>query len=142
MAPRTTRKPAAATKATASTKRTRAALGTSRKATVAQTKQANNNGTTRTGNRAASKAILNQTGLPKLGKGGLGAAVLDYMAGHPKEDFSPSQVGKALTRSGGACANAMEKFAEQGLVTETNERPRRYRYAGAKAAKRANAVRR
>jgi len=41
-----------------------------------------------------------------------------------------------LNRSGGAIANALAKFATEGKVTQTSERPRRYQLAGARAARR------
>ena len=87
---------------------------------------------------AASDTPVNKTGLPKLGKGGLEALVLDHMAAHAKVEFSPSELGNALSRSSGAIANALARFTEKGWVVQTSARPRRYRFKGAKSARRTN----
>lgn len=87
-------------------------------------------------NAAAPKLeVLNATGQPRLGKGGLEALVLGHMKQHPKVEFTSTELSHKLERSNGAIQNALEKFAKAGAVKRTSERPRRYRYAGAKAVK-------
>jgi hypothetical protein len=82
------------------------------------------------------KDVLNATGQPRLGKGGLEALVLEHMAKHPEVEFTSTELSHKLNRSNGAIQNALEKFTGQGKVTRTSERPRRYRYANGKAAPR------
>ena len=91
---------------------------------------------------AANDTPVNNTGLPKLHKGGLEALVLDHIAAHAKVEFSPSELANKLSRSSGAIANALAKFTEQGLVIQTSQRPRRYRFAGARSARRATSAKR
>ena len=130
----TTTKTAGAPKAPAPTKRTSATNDTrppvQRRAT---TKAANGIAAKASSTPAATEAARNKSGLIKLGKGGLEAQVLDHMAAHPKSEFTPTDLARVLDRSGGAIANALAKFATQGKVAQTSERPRRYRLAGAKA---------
>ena len=133
MAPRKTTKKVAARKATAPTKRTN---GGSRKAattTKATKARANARASTK-----ATEAVLNQTGRPRLGKGGLEAQVLDHLKAHRRVEFTSTELSHKLDRSGGAILNALEKFVGQGMVVRTSDKPRRYRYASAKATRRAN----
>ena len=82
------------------------------------------------------KDVLNVTGRPRLGKGGLEALVLEHMTEHPGVEFTSTELSHKLNRSNGAIQNALEKFTGQGKVTRTSERPRRYRYAKGKTASR------
>lgn len=102
----------------------------------------NGNGKPRRISTASEPAGVNKSGLPKLGKGALETQVLDHMAAHAKVEFSPAELANKLSRSSGAIANALAKFAEQGLVIQTSQRPRRYRFAGARSARRANGAKR
>lgn len=86
----------------------------------------------------APKEALNGTGLPRLGKGGLEALVLGHLKQHPKADFSSTELSNLLNRSNGAIQNALEKFAKAGTAKRVSDRPRRYRYAGDRAAAKAN----
>lgn len=130
MADRTTRTTkAAARKATTTTKRT-----TGRKATAART----SNGPSPAKPSPAAEAVRNKTGQPRLGKGGLEALVLDHLKQHPKVEFTSTELSHKLNRSNGAIQNALEKFARQGTAVLTSDAPRRYRYTGAKAARRAS----
>ena len=131
----TTTKTAGAPKAPAPTKRTSATTDTRPPALQrrATTKAANGIAAKASSTTAATDAARNKSGLTKLGKGGLETQVLDHMAAHPKSEFTPTDLARVLDRSGGAIANALAKFATQGKVTQTSERPRRYRLAGAKA---------
>ncbi len=71
----------------------------------------------------------------RLRPGALRDMVIDYLRQRPNQEFSPSAIGKALERSSGAVANSLEKLTSDGVVKQTNEKPRRYRYlaAGRKA---------
>ena len=136
MASRTTTKKAGAAKAPAPTKRTRTTSDTRTPARRGRaTVKAHANGTAA---KTSSTEVINKSGLPKLGKGGLETQVLDHMASYPKSDYTPTDLARVLNRSGGAIANALAKFADEGKVVQTSERPRRYRIAGARAARRAS----
>jgi hypothetical protein len=65
----------------------------------------------------------------RLGRGALGALVLDYLTARPEESFGPSAVGKALGRSGGAVSNSLAAMAVRGEVVQVSDKPRRYRIA-------------
>jgi DNA-binding MarR family transcriptional regulator len=65
----------------------------------------------------------------RLGRGVLGALVLDYLTTRPEESFGPSAVGKALGRSGGAVSNSLAAMAERGEVVQVTDKPRRYQIA-------------
>lgn len=133
MALRKTTNKVAAHKATAPTKRTN---GGSRKAatpTKATKARVNARASTK-----ATDAVLNQTGRPRLGKGGLEAQVLDHLRAHRKVEFTSTELSHKLDRSNGAIQNALEKFVGQKVVVRTSDKPRRYRYASAKPTRRAN----
>lgn len=135
MASRTTSNKAGAAKAPARSTRTTRAPSSSRstaKATVKEQRTTKANSATAA--TEVSTTVNNKSGLPKLGKGGLETAVLDHLAANPKSEFTPSDLARVLNRSSGAIANALAKFAAQHKVTQTSERPRRYRLNGAKAA--------
>ena len=51
----------------------------------------------------------------RLPAGGLRGLVEDYLREHPDAAFGPSQIGKDLSRSGGAVANALTKLVERWL---------------------------
>jgi DNA-binding MarR family transcriptional regulator len=61
----------------------------------------------------------------RLHSGELRALVLDDL-GRRSEPVSPSAIAKALGRSGGAVANALERLVTDGAVEPVNESPRRY----------------
>lgn len=65
----------------------------------------------------------------RLGKGELGTLVLEYLLAHPGDDLGPTVIGKALARSQGAVANCLTKLATSGDITQTGDKPRRYRLA-------------
>lgn len=62
----------------------------------------------------------------RLGKGALRGMVEDYLTERPGEQFSPSRIGKALQRSSGAVANALEKLVTDGYATQTQDKPKRF----------------
>jgi DNA-binding MarR family transcriptional regulator len=65
----------------------------------------------------------------RLAKGQLRDMVLAHLRQHHSQEFSPTAIGRALSRSAGAVANASEKLVEDSLVTRTSAAPRRYRIA-------------
>lgn len=70
---------------------------------------------------------------PRLPAGGLRGLVEDYLREHPDGTFGPSQIGKDLSRSGGAVANALAKLVDAGCAVIAQDKPRRYRLAPAEA---------
>jgi DNA-binding MarR family transcriptional regulator len=70
------------------------------------------------------KAAPGQT--TRLGKGALRGMVEDYLTEHPGDQFSPSAIGKALRRSSGAIANALEKLVADGYAIQTQDKPKRF----------------
>ena len=69
----------------------------------------------------------------RLGKGELRALVVEHLRAHPDEEFTASQIGKALNKSSGAVANNFDVLVKTGEAEMTCEKPRRFRYL-AKAA--------
>jgi hypothetical protein len=79
-------------------------------------------------------AAPNGTGAKeRLGKGELRVMVFEHLKAHPDEDFTASQVGKALNKSSGAVSNNFDALAKTGDAQMTCEKPRRFRFL-AKAA--------
>lgn len=62
----------------------------------------------------------------RLGKGALRGMVEDFLTDHPGEQFSPSAIGKALQRSSGAVANALDKLVIDGYAAKVQDAPKRY----------------
>lgn len=62
----------------------------------------------------------------RLSKGALRGMVEDHLTEHPGEQFSPSSIGKALNRSSGAVANALDKLVVDGYAIQTQDKPKRY----------------
>lgn len=61
----------------------------------------------------------------RLRKGELNGLVLDFLARHG-QPITASAVGKAINRSGGAVANALERLETAGQVTRVSDKPRTY----------------
>lgn len=70
----------------------------------------------------------NRSGIPRLAAGALQGMVADHLTEHPGE-HGPTGIGRALGRSSGAVANALERLVTTGWALRTNDRPRRYRAA-------------
>jgi DNA-binding IclR family transcriptional regulator len=73
---------------------------------------------------------------PPAGAGPLGAGqqrqlVLGCLAERPGQALSPTAIAKTLDRSAGAVANALRVLAGQGVVVQTQLKPRRYTIAAA-----------
>jgi hypothetical protein len=81
-----------------------------------------------TGAAPVNGAGRNQSATPRLAAGALQGMVQDYLTEHPG-DHGPTGVGRALGRSSGAVANALERLVTAGWAVRTNDRPRRYRTA-------------
>ena len=64
----------------------------------------------------------------RLAKGELASLVVDYLSAHP-EELGPTAVGKALGRSPGAVANALQRLQVDGRARLVSQAPRRYRLA-------------
>ncbi|MGH3693791.1 MAG: hypothetical protein ACRDRX_07350 [Pseudonocardiaceae bacterium] len=62
----------------------------------------------------------------RLPPGGLRGLVEDWLRDHPGERFSPSAIGKALGRSSGAVANALDKLVADGYAAQTCDKPKRF----------------
>jgi hypothetical protein len=62
----------------------------------------------------------------RLPPGGLRGMVEDWLRGHAGEEFSPSAIGKALGRSAGAVANALDKLVADGYAGQTQDKPKRF----------------
>jgi hypothetical protein len=62
----------------------------------------------------------------RLPPGGLRGLVEDWLRDHPRDEFSPSAIGKALGRSSGAVANALDKLVADGYATQTCDKPKRF----------------
>jgi hypothetical protein len=68
-----------------------------------------------------------EAGSARLRPGALRDMVLAHLRERPGQSHSPTAIGKALARSAGAVANACEKLAADGVITQTSEKPRQYR---------------
>ena len=67
-----------------------------------------------------------QDNLRRLPPGGLRGMVEDWLREHAGEEFSPSAIGKALGRSSGAVANALDKLVTDGYAMQTQNKPKRF----------------
>ena len=71
----------------------------------------------------------NPSGSRRLPGGALRGMVEDHLRDHPEAAWGPVAIGKALRRSSGAVANALEALVTQNVAQRTSERPKRYRLA-------------
>ena len=67
----------------------------------------------------------------RLHKGELSTLVLDYLKAYAGEAIGPSAIGKALSRSSGAVANACQRLEASGRLRLASASPRRYEIADA-----------
>jgi DNA-binding transcriptional ArsR family regulator len=67
----------------------------------------------------------------RLHKGELSTLVFDYLKAHAGEAIGPSAIGKALSRSSGAVANACQRLEVSGRLRLASASPRRYEIAEA-----------
>jgi hypothetical protein len=78
----------------------------------------------------AVKTAAASSGRTGTRPGQLRDLVAGYLCEHPGQEFTPHAIGKALERSSGAVANALDRLVSLGQAALSNERPRRYRHAG------------
>lgn len=64
----------------------------------------------------------------RLGAGALRGLVEEFLTDHPGE-HGPVEIGKAISRSSGAVANALGRLVTSGWAVRTSDKPKRYRYA-------------
>lgn len=65
----------------------------------------------------------------RLGSGQLRQLVVGCLAEQPGQALSPTAIARTLGRSAGAVANALQVLAGQGVVVQTQAKPRRYTIA-------------
>jgi hypothetical protein len=81
--------------------------------------------------RRAVKAAASGRRAPATRPGALRDLVEDHLRAYPDAAFTPHQVGKVLTRSAGAVANALDKLVSLGVAQMVTDKPRTYRRAPA-----------
>jgi hypothetical protein len=81
--------------------------------------------------RRAVKAAASGRRAPATRPGALRDLVEEHLRTFPGTAFTPHQVGKVLTRSAGAVANALDKLVSLGVAQMVTDKPRTYRLAPA-----------
>ncbi|MGE0295272.1 hypothetical protein [Pseudonocardia sp.] len=71
----------------------------------------------------------NRSGSVRLAAGALRGLVEEFLTDHPGEHGSV-EIGRAIGRSSGAVANALERLVADGWAERTGDRPKRYRATG------------
>jgi hypothetical protein len=84
--------------------------------------------------RRVIKAAASGRHAPATRPGALRDLVEDHLRKFPDTAFTPHQVGKVLTRSAGAVANALDKLTALGTAQMVTDKPRSYRLGPAPAA--------
>ena len=77
------------------------------------------------------KAAASGRRAPATRPGALRDLVEEHLRKFPGTAFTPHQVGKVLTRSAGAVANALDKLVSLGTAEMVTDKPRTYRLAAA-----------
>ena len=75
------------------------------------------------------KAAASGRRAPATRPGALRDLVEEHLRKFPGTAFTPHQVGKVLTRSAGAVANALDKLVGLGTAQMVTDKPRTYRLA-------------
>jgi hypothetical protein len=83
--------------------------------------------------RRVIKAAASGRRAPATRPGALRDLVEEHLRKFPDATFTPHQVGKVLTRSAGAVANALDKLTALGTAQMVTDKPRSYRLAPAPA---------
>jgi hypothetical protein len=83
--------------------------------------------------RRAIKAAASGRRAPATRPGALRDLVEEHLCKFPDAAFTPHQVGKVLTRSAGAVANALDKLVSLGVAQLVTDKPRTYQLAAASA---------
>ena len=81
--------------------------------------------------RRAVKAAASGRRAPATRPGALRDLVEEHLRKFPDTAFTPHQVGKVLTRSAGAVANALDKLVSLGIAQMVTDKPRTYQLATA-----------
>ena len=81
--------------------------------------------------RRVIKAAASGRRAPATRPGALRDLVEEHLRKFPDTAFTPHQVGKVLTRSAGAVANALDKLVSLGTAQMVTDKPRTYRLAPA-----------
>jgi hypothetical protein len=81
--------------------------------------------------RRAVKAAASGRRAPATRPGALRDLVEEHLRKFPDTAFTPHQVGKVLTRSAGAVANALDKLVSLGVAQMITDKPRTYQLATA-----------
>ena len=68
---------------------------------------------------------------PAARPGQLRDLVQAHLAAQPDAEFTPHAIGRALARSSGAVANALDRLTALGHAQLTSDKPRRYRHLAA-----------
>jgi hypothetical protein len=84
--------------------------------------------------RRVIKAAASDRHAPATRPGALRDLVEEHLRKFPDTAFTPHQVGKVLTRSAGAVANALDKLVSLGVAQMVTDKPRAYRLAPAAPA--------
>jgi hypothetical protein len=84
--------------------------------------------------RRVIKAAASGRHAPATRPGALRELVEEHLRKFPDTAFTPHQVGKVLTRSAGAVANALDKLVALGVAQMVTDKPRTYRLAPAAPA--------
>ncbi len=84
--------------------------------------------------RRVLKAAASGRRAPATRPGALRDLVEEHLRKFPGTAFTPHQVGKVLTRSAGAVANALDKLVSLGTAQMVTDKPRTYRLATAAPA--------
>jgi hypothetical protein len=84
--------------------------------------------------RRVLKAAASGRRAPATRPGALRDLVEEHLRKFPDTAFTPHQVGKVLTRSAGAVANALDKLTALGTAQMATDKPRTYRLAPAAPA--------
>jgi hypothetical protein len=79
--------------------------------------------------RRVIKAAASGRHAPATRPGALRDLVEEHLRKFPDTAFTPHQVGKVLTRSAGAVANALDKLVGPGIAQMVTDKPRSYRLA-------------
>ena len=81
--------------------------------------------------RRVVKAAASGRRAPATRPGALRDLVEEHLRKFPGTAFTPHQIGKVLTRSAGAVANALDKLVSLGTAEMVTDKPRTYRLAAA-----------
>ena len=86
------------------------------------------------GRRVIKAAASGRRTAPATRPGALRDLVEEHLRKYPDSAFTPHQVGKVLTRSAGAVANALDKLVSLGTAQMVTDKPRTYQLAAPEAA--------